>query len=164
MMFTSSPEAITWSTPAVTTEDPYGLLSEVILFSEDSGSDRAAFSSSLFQFGNQSLCSGFVHLTVVLGIQVSLGSSLEFVGSLVGSSHFFNLRDETVADGLLTEIHTETVFSVVFEQGVSPCRTTTGRVVYGVRSCRCGTAPDGGTTGALEMYILSPKSWVIRRA
>ena len=72
--------------PAVATEDPDGLLSEVILFSEDFGSDSAAGSSSLFKLSDESLGCGRVSLAVVLGVKVCLSSSLELVGSLFGAA------------------------------------------------------------------------------
>ena len=89
--------------------------------------------------------------TFAAGIDIKevLSRGLELVGSLFGSHHLFDLADETSADGLLTEVDTETMFCVILEQGVCPSRTSAGIAVNGIRRCRSGAAPNGGTAGSV---------------
>ena len=132
--------------PTVATEDPHGFLSEVVFFSEDR---LASIAINLFEFCNVCFGSFFVCSTIVEGVNPSLCSSFELCGSTFACKNSLSLSEEFFTDGLLTEVDTETVFCVVFKEGVAPSRTTTGFTVYSVRSGRCGAAPNGGTTGCV---------------
>ena len=128
--------------PAVTTEDPDGLLGDELLALQDLCRLLAAGSSSLLQLSDQGLCGLVVGLGVVLGLQELLKGSLQLSRSLVGTSNLCDLLDQVLADGLLADVQAQTMLCVILEQGVAPCRTMAAVLVDGVRRDGSGTAPD----------------------
>ena len=132
--------------PTVTTEDPLGLLAEVILVVEDVLSVSivtvASFKSSDELLGSRSVQSGGI-----LGCKVVSDSFLHFILLSYFCKSFCG-SNQTVAKCSGSEFHTITELCVILEQGVSPCRSLT-LFVYGVRSRRGRTAPDRGTTGSI---------------
>ena len=87
-----------------------------------------------------------VGLAVVIACKPLCGCCLDVVGRPDGGELFY-LALELFADGLLTEVDTETVLGVVLKEGVRPRGTSACLAVDGVRSRRRGAAPDGGASG-----------------
>ena len=101
--------------PAVTAEDPYGLLGEVVLVLKDI-SLLIALAVALFELSNECSSCSCILSTVVYCCEVLISSCLDLSRCLVACSDFLYFLDESLTDSLLTEIHTETVLSVVLEQ------------------------------------------------
>jgi len=131
--------------PAVATEDPNGLLAEVFLLREDLLNGVAA--DLCFQISDQCLGSSLVGLAIVEGVQPSLAGSLALVGDS-GLHNGADLVSQRLTDHSLCGVHTQTVLSVVLEQGVCPCGTVTVSI-YSVGRGSSGTAPDGGAAGSV---------------
>ena len=121
--------------PAVSTEDPYGLLSEEILTSDDLSTDLSFFESL-----NESLtcCLGSVY--IVKCCEPSLSCCLNSI-RYACSYELFNVSLDLSSSCLNSHSHTETVLSIVLEQGVAPCRSVSFFVDC-VRSCCARAAPD----------------------
>ncbi len=106
--------------PAVSAEYPYGLLGEVILIGQNFLGGFVTVSSPALKkldklFGCLLIC-----LAVVNGIQIIVYDRFAL---LAGSFKSFYLFDQTITDRLLTEIDSETVFCIIFKQGVAPSGT-----------------------------------------
>ncbi len=101
--------------PAVAAEDPYGLLGEVVLVLKDICASIALV-RALLELSNECSCCSCILSTVVNCCEVFISSCLELCGCLVVCSNFLYFLNESLTDSLLTEIHTETVLSVVLEQ------------------------------------------------
>ena len=143
--------------PAVTTEDPDGLLGDELLALQDLCRLLAAGSSSLLQLSDQGLCGLVVGLGVVLGSDELLVSSLQLCGCLVGTSNLCDLLDQVLADGLLADV-AQTMLCVILEQelhhaGPWPLSLLT---VYGEMDAVPPQMEEQPV--ALEMYIFSPNS------
>ena len=117
-------------TPAVTTEDPLGLLGKEVFLSQDLLSLLAA---ACLEGSNQLVGSSAVGDAYAEGIQPFLTGSFDvfLIGALDQS---LDLGLEAVTDRLLSQIHAVTELCVVLEQGVRPCRTLT----LGIDRVRCG--------------------------
>ena len=129
--------------PAVAAEDPEALLGRYCL------SFRISLDSSQPQASRAAIrafCGLVVGLGVVLGLQELVDDSIQLsVLTLQG----LDLGDQVRADGLITDLHTQTMLGVVLEQGVDPCGAVTGLFVGGVRADRSGTTPDRGAAGGV---------------
>ena len=89
-----------------------------------------------------------VGLAVFHGVQPLLGGVLQ---ALIGVRHRDQLLGQvrqTVADGLLAQIHAQAVLGVVLEQGVGPGGAV-AVLVGAIRRGGRGTAPDGGAAGGV---------------
>ena len=168
MTLISSPEARTWSRPPkpISYAQPsppntqtdflerYSLCLRISCALSQPQASRAAISSS---------GSSLVLFAVVDGVQIFLASSLN---SLVAAvlDQVANLLDQAVTNNLLAQVHTEAVLprcprtGRFAQAGPWPCALT----VYG--EVAAGPPQMEEQPVALEMYILSPNSWVIRRA
>ena len=105
--------------PSVTAEDPYGLLGEVILLSEDFLSIIAA---ALFKLSYKSICCSAVLLAVIYCCKVSICGSLDLCADAFFSCKSRNLLNKVISERLLAEVHTVTVLCVILKEGVCPCR------------------------------------------
>ena len=131
--------------PAVAAEYPDGFLGEVIFLVKNLLSVFVVAIAG-FEHRNKVFRCLFVCLAVVNGIKVGVDNrKFCIVGNVFAER--FNVADKFFSDGLLTEIYSETVLRVVLKQRVSPCGTSLAGGVDGVRSCGCGTAPNGGASG-----------------
>src|SRR5699024_7778930 len=131
--------------PAVAAEDPDGLLGQVFLLGQDVL--HAVAADVGFQVGEQSIGSRIVGFGVGGGIQLVLADSLALICSGVGH-HGLDLVRQRLTDHSLSGVHTQTMLSVVLEQGVGPSGTV-ALFVDGVGRSSSGTAPDGGTAGGV---------------
>ena len=129
--------------PAVTTEDPLRFFNQLIFVFQYVGNDVLSFcicASIAFQCSYQSVgCfSGF--FTIEHCFNPSINNTCN--GS-VDCFQVFQFFFQTVSHLFNSGSHTQTIFCVVFEQGVSPSGTT-AIFICCVRHRRCGTTPDGG--------------------
>ena len=126
--------------PAVTAEDPVGLLGQELLILEDLKSFRGTVSS---QSRYQLVSSRAVGRANLVGVDPFFGSCLDIIAGCLSQSLDFAFQ--FVTKSLLAQEHTETEFSGILEQGVGPCGTEAS-LVQSIRSGRRGVAPDGGTS------------------
>ena len=133
--------------PAVTTKDPLGTFNEELFVVVDGLSLSLPL---LFQLGAELRAfqrSRLPSPTSALAIQ----SSIAAFRSALTESNGFHFLSQAFTNGFDTEIHTQTIFSIVFEQGVSPGRTMT-LMVLGVRHGRSGSTPNGGAARSVSNH------------
>ncbi len=138
--------------PAVTADDPHGLVAEVIGKFADllEGRAVAAFQSFCNRgFRLRLRFDGFRSLGVVPVAHGVIESVLEFRRSLVAGEDLFHFLLQQCAVGIHGHAHAESEFRVVFEQGVRPCRTASV-FVLGIRNRREGSAVDRGAAGGVR--------------
>ena len=139
--------------PAVTTEDPHGLLGEEVLVSKDL-LDCLAAGAHCLKLCDELVGSCSVGSGVVKCGEVFLSGSLCGSRSFIAAGDLLDIFLESVADSSLSEVHTKTELCVVFKEGVAPSRAE-ALLVDGVRSGRCGAAPDGGTACCVGVRSLA---------
>ena len=85
---------------------------------------------------------------VLHGIQPLLGGGLQLGHGVVNGDEGAGLVGQALADGLLAQVHAQTVLGVVLEEGVGPGGAMAA-LVHGVGGGSGGAAPDGGTAGGV---------------
>ena len=103
---------------------------------------------AVFQSGDIILGGSLVCGAVIEGIQPLLGCFLQLRTSMGDFQQRAGGVFQSLADGLLAIIQTQTMFCAVFEQGVGPSGTLAFLVDGVGRGCS-GAAPDGGATGGV---------------
>ena len=124
--------------PAIATDDPYGLGDEVSLHFEQNFDIFVGRSFNILDEGvyNSTLC-----ISVITCCDISLEVCCKSIFNLVHVL-FHCLEDLAGLVGLCNS-HTEAVFSIIFEQGVSPCNTVA--ILVRNKWCgRCSRAVDHG--------------------
>ena len=128
--------------PAVSSEDPDGLLCQVVLLGEDF---LGLCSAHLLEGRDIGLCGLGIGVSVLQGVDPLLGLGLDR-GALFDQS--LSEGHQVLTDLVLSDEHSQTVLGVVLKQRVAPCRSVTFGV-RAVRGSRCRSAPDRGTTGGV---------------
>ena len=114
--------------PTVTTEDPLALLAEEVFLLNDFLSVSCV---DISECSNESVCSSAVLSTILVCIEPLLA----FSSTLAAFCHdSFYLSLQSFTNCLLSEEHTITELSVVFEQGVVPSRA----LAFRSYCVRCG--------------------------
>ncbi|MPM40671.1 hypothetical protein SDC9_87317 [bioreactor metagenome] len=128
--------------PAVTSEDPYGLLDEIVLSAGYLAQELIAFRPDITAENRKNLFRrslGF--FSVVHGFNPLAESGLHVFGNIHLQKALHRI-DDVRHGGVEGEFHAVAVFGVVFEEGVGPCRSLS-LCVDCVGHARRGTSPDG---------------------
>ena len=130
--------------PTVATENPHGLLDEVVGTGDNFFCQGSHIASGLLTKCEKCFASGLRGIAIVEGLQPSFSGNFQLVRA---SGHRCHLSDEVcklVTLCLLTDEHTKTVLGIVFKQGVCPGRTL-AVFVNGVGGGGGRATPDRGT-------------------
>ena len=132
--------------PAVTAEDPDGLLVEIILILQDRLCGSLA--AVLIEFRalkelDKRFGSSHIGAAVVLRVKPGLCSFCH--ACLVAFGKNVDVLFQAPTDLRIGKIHTIAEFRIVFKQGVCP-RRALPLLIHRIRCARCGPAPDGGAT------------------
>ena len=137
--------------PAVTTEDPLGLLDHELFELEEGFAGIAA----AFLHHRNELVGDFLGLEGVLAVGDPLvEEGLHLVGAAGALKAFAHETLDAVAHLAGSGGHTETELGVVFEEGVGPSGTEAAAVVAAVGSSRSRTTIDGGASGGIGDHHL----------
>ena len=126
--------------PAVTTEYPLRFLYKVIL---EVNNLLAVVAVALFTCSNNLVCEFSSLDTTFAVVDPFLEHCLDFLAAAIAfSNSFAHNAFNAVAHLTGCCCHTETKFSIVFEQTVCPSNTLAGTIVLAVWSCRSRTTID----------------------
>ena len=129
----------------VTTDDPLAALHEVVLQFLQLCAYGTTCSGTGINVGDEGSGSSLGSLSVILGLNPSLGSSLVLSTGLVAGQHLLQQGVDAGAHLLVGNGHTQTKLAEVLEERVGPSRTLTLGVL-GVRCRGDRTRVDGRAT------------------